>query len=276
MMKNIKRLAAALFAMSIVACSAFTASAEATDKLIDDADLYSESEEAVIEANLEEASKRTGWDFIIYTNYNNVESYDMQDYCDEYYINHGYGKNTDDRGIFLVIDMSSCEMYVTTKGDTMYYFSDSRVDNILDDVQFALMDAEYMEAAEYFVEDAVGYYNQGKPSSGSFSNEEYVEKNENPLWYVIRSYGIVILLVSMGIAALSAIGVKKKYQNNGRENTYDLASNSKVRLVAKEDTFLTRNVSVTTVSSSSSSSGRRSGGGSRSRSSSRGGGGRSF
>lgn len=276
MMKNIKRLAAALFAMSIVACSAFTASAEATDKLIDDADLYSASEEAVIEANLEEASKRTGWDFIIYTNYNNVESYDMQDYCDEYYINHGYGKNTDDRGIFLVIDMSSREMYVTTKGDTMYYFSDSRVDNILDDVQFALMDAEYMEAAEYFVEDAVGYYNQGKPSSGSFSNVEYVEKNENPLWYVIRSYGIVILLVSMGIAALSAIGVKKKYQNNGRENTYDLASNSKVRLVEKEDTFLTRNVSVTTVSSSSSSSGRRSGGGSRSRSSSRGGGGRSF
>ena len=273
MMKNIKRLAAALFAVSIVACSGFTASAEARDKLIDDADLYSASEEAIIEANLEEASTRTGWDFIIYTNYNGVESYDIQDYCDEYYINHGYGKNIDDRGIFLVIDMSSRELYVTTKGDTMYYVNDDRLDEILDDVQFALMDDEYMEAAELFVDDAVSFYNSGKPTSGSFSNVEDAEKSENPLWYVITRYGIIILLVSMGIAALSAVGVKKKYQNNGRENTYDLASNSKVRLVAKEDTFLTKNVSVTTVSSSSS--GGRSGGG-RSRSSSRGGGGRSF
>ena len=273
MMKNIKKLTAALFAVSIVACSAFAVSAESSDKLIDDADLYSASEEAQIEASLEQASLTTGWDVAIYTNYNGVESYDMQDYCDEYYINHGYGKNTDDRGIFLVIDMSSRELYVTTKGDTMYYVNDDRLDEILDDVQFALMDDDYMEAAELFVDDAVSFYNSGKPTSGSFSNVEYAEKSENPFWYVLTHYGIIILLVAMGIAAISAVGVKKKYQNNGKENTYDLASNSKVRLTASEDTFITKHVSVTTVSSSSS--GGRSGGG-RSGGSSRGGGGRSF
>lgn len=274
MMKKVKRLTAAFFAVCIAACSVFAASAEATDKLIDDADLYSASEELQIESGLEEASRLTGWDFAIYTNTNGVESEDMQDYCDEYYINHGYGKNTDNRGIFLVIDMNSRELYVTTKGETMYYVNDDRLDDILDDIQFSLMDDEYVEAAEYFVNDAVGFYNSGKPTSGSFSNVEYVEKKENPFWYVLTHYGIIILLVSMGIAAISAVGVKKKYKNNGKENTYDLSSNSKVRLTTKEDTFLTKHVSVTTISSSSGGSGRSGGG--RSGGSSRGGGGRSF
>lgn len=271
MIKSIKRLTAALFAVCIAACSVFAVSAESTDKLIDDANLYSASEEATIEANLEEASRITGWDIAIYTNYNGVGEYEIQNYSDNYYINHNYGKNYDKRGIFLVVDMGSRKMWITTKGDTMYYVSDERLEDILDDVEFALRDDDYMKAAVSFVEDSVDFYKNGKPEKGSFTN---VEKANNPVWYIIKYYGIIILLVSAGISVGIAFAVKAHYKNNGRENTYDLASNSKVRLTAVEDTFLTKHVSVTTISSSSSGGGRSGGGGSRS--SSRGGGGRSF
>lgn len=92
MLKNILSVAATALAVSaMLAVSANTAFAESTKKLTDDADILLDSQEESIENNLKKCTLATGWDTIIYTNNNNVSSYDIEDYCNDYFDNHDYG-----------------------------------------------------------------------------------------------------------------------------------------------------------------------------------------
>lgn len=274
MIKYSKSLAAILFALVLALCTSLCVSAESAQQLCDDADLYTAAEEEQISSQLEELKNSTGWDAVIYTNYNGVESDEMEDYCNEYYDDRGYGCGEDSRGISLTIDMSSREMYIITKGDTMYYFSDERTDAILDEVQYNLTSSNYYGAAQAFITYTGNYYAEGKPKSGSFSNIELAEKTENPFRYIVVHYGIIILLVALAVSVLVIGFVKLRYKNNGKQGTYNLQENSHVNLTESQDIFLNKHVSVTHISSSSGSGGGRSGGSSGG--SSHGGGGRSF
>lgn len=274
MIRYSKRLTAILFTLMLTLCASFGVSAESSQKLYDDAGLFTSEEAQYISSQLEELTDTTGWDAVIYTNYNGVESDEMEDYCNNYYDEQGYGCGEDNRGIFLTIDMSSREMYMITKGDTMYYISDERNDAILDEVQYNLIDGNYYGAAQAFITYAGNYYAEGKPESGTFSNVELNLKTDNPFLYIVTRYGIIILLVGIAVAAITAVSVKLKYKNYGKAGTYDLKENSHVNLTESEDIFLNKSVSVTNISSSSGSGG--SGGGSSGGGSSHGGGGRSF
>jgi uncharacterized protein len=272
-----KRISAAACVALLVLCSGFMCFAESTNKLTDNASLFTGSEQSQLTEQLESVSLTTGWDVIIYTNYNDVDEDSMEDYCNSYYDNHGYGLGEEKSGVFLTIDMGSRQMHIITKGEAMYYFNDERNDEVLDLVSADLHTGDYYEAAKDFVDYTLKYYNSGKPESGSFSNVELAEKTESPLLYVLKHYGIIFGIVSLGIGALSALGVAKKYKNNGKESIYDLHSNSRTTITDKQDVFVTKHVSVHTVSSSSGGSGSGGGrGGSGGGGSSHGGGGRSF
>lgn len=90
-MKNVLSVAAVSLAVTAVfALSVTPAFAESSKKLTDDADIITSSQEETIENNLKKCTLDTGWDTIIYTNNNNVDSYDMEDYCNDYFDNHNY------------------------------------------------------------------------------------------------------------------------------------------------------------------------------------------
>lgn len=274
MMKVTKRLTSAFCAIIIIALSCVTFFAESEQKLIDDAYLLSSYEQEEITQALEDASAQTGWDMIIYTNYNGIDEYDIENYTNEYYDNHGYGIGDNKSGIILNIDMSSRQMYVITKGDVMYYISDERNDNMLDAIQYELIDDNYYDACKTFVQYTVDYYEQGKPTSGTFTNVKINEKKDHPITYSLIHYGIPSFVIGALIALLTVFFVNHRYKNNGKKNIYDLNANSSTMLTRKDDIFLTKSVSVTTIQSSSSGS---SGGSSHSSGgSSHGGGGRSF
>lgn len=274
MMKFNKKITSVLCAVILAVFGCVSVFAESQQKLIDDAGLLTSSEQADITQKLEEASEKTGWDMVIYTNYNGVDKYDMEKYTNEYYDNHGFGIGDKKSGIILNVDMSSREMYVITKGDVMYYVSDERNDRMLDAIQAELAGGDYYEAAETFVQYTVDYFERGKPEGGTFTNVKINEKKEHPVTYSLIHYGIPSLIAGAIIALITVLIIHHKYKNNGKENIYNLNENSKTTLTRKEDVFLTKSVSVTTIQSSSSSGGSsssRGGGGS-----SHGGGGRSF
>lgn len=272
LMKYTKRLSALVCAVLLTLCTSVAVFAEASYKLNDSADIFTSEQDTTIEEQLYEVSDLTGWDVIIYTNERGVDSYDMEEVCNYFYDISGFGKNDDLRGIMLTVDMGSREMYILTKGDTMYYFNDDRVDEILDDVTYYLSDDEYYEAAQAFIEDVEYYYNSGKPEGGSTDN---IKIEENIFIYTLKHYGIIIGIVALAIAAFSVVSVHLRYKNQGKKGIYDLKGNSVVKLSDRQDIFLHKTVTVHTQSSSSSSRGGRSGGGG-GRSSSHGGGGRSF
>ncbi len=272
MLKITKRFSAILAAILLIACVPLSVFAQAKGVLTDNAELFTDSEKAELQGKLDDLSQKTGWMAVIYTNYDGYDSDEIKPHANRYYADN-YGKTTD--GVMLTIDMSGRAVDFRTKGDAMYYFSDSRVDNILDDVQLYLSGDEYYYAGEIFINYASEYYDDGIPEGESNNNIDMQEKEDNPLWYVVKHYGIIILLVSCGIAALAVLFIVKSYKKNGKANIYDLHSNSNVKLNNSTDTFLHKSVSVTTISSSSSSGGS-SGGHSSGGGGSSGGGSRSF
>ena len=271
-----KRISAVMVALLMVVCTSIPAFAQ-SGRIIDEAYLLSSDESADIETQLQDASLKTGWDLVIYTNENDVPYYSMEDFCNEYYDDSGFGGN----GLMLTVDMASREMYVLTKGEAMQYFSDQRVDEILDDIVYYLSDDEYVSACEAFIDDVTYFYDEGIPQYEDYENvyiapeDSYEDENSNSLIEFLKDYGITIGIASVVIAVLAVVFVYLRYKNHGKSGTYDLEANSVTNLTQREDIFLHRSVSVTTISSSSgSSSGGSSGGGGGG--SSHGGGGRSF
>lgn len=272
MIKFSKRFSALAVALFMIICTPICVFAESEYKIIDEAQLLTESELSDINTQLESVSQETGWDVAVYTNNNNVDKSDMKDYCNKYYKENNYGKNSDKRGMLLTIDMSSRHLYIITKGDTMYYFNDERNDKILDDVQADMKRNDYYGALQTYVTEVEQSYSEGKPTDGTFSNLTLAEKDANPLLYVLRHYGIIIAAISLILAFIIVIIINSKYKNNGKKGTYNLGENSKTNLTEKEDIFIDKHVSVTTINTDSSSSGGDSGGDS----DSCGGGGRDF
>lgn len=173
-------------------------------------------------------------------------------------------------------------MYIITKGEAMYCFSDARTDDLLDSVQYELSSGDYDGACDEFIETVEQYYNAGVDTSKDASYSNIIEAQLTPLEKVIKGflYGIVFMLMGGLAGFLVSLGVRYAYGKNGKGASYDLAKNSSLNLTESRDQFLYKNVTYTTVSSSSSSSSshrsHRSSSSHRSSHSSHGGGGRHF
>lgn len=251
MLKITKRFSAILAAILIIVCMPLCVFAQAKGVLTDNAYLFSDYERDELQSQLDELSEKTGWLVIIYTNYDGYKNDEIWTHSNQYYADN-YGKTTD--GVMLNIDMSGRAVDFCTKGGAMNYFSDNRVDTILNRVQPYLSSEEYYDAADKFISYVGKYYDEGIPNAEPSHNIEMNEKEDNLLWYVVNHYLIIILLVSCGISALAVVFVTVRYKKNGKANIYDLSANSNVNLTNSTDTFLHKSVSVTTVSSSSSGS----------------------
>lgn len=270
-MKCTKRVSALLCAVALMLCTSFGVLAQASGVLIDDADLFSAEEESALQDSLNALSAETGWMAVINTNYDGYDADSIKPHTNRFYADN-YGKTT--AGVMLTIDMEGRAVDFRSKGDAMYYFSDRRVDAILDDVQAYLKEAQYLDAANAFIEYSSEYYNAGIPEGESNENIDIQEKEDNALLYTLKHYGIIFGVISLAVGAVVVLIVAKKYKNFGKEGTYDLKSNSSLRLNDRQDVFVTKRVTVTTDSdsySSGGSSGSSSGGGGSS-----GGGSRSF
>lgn len=270
-MKYTKRISALFCAVMLMLCTSVCVFAQASGVITDDANLFTESEKAELQSQLNALSEKTGWMAVIYTNYNGYSSDEIKPHSNRYYADN-YGKTT--AGVMLTIDMEGRAVDFRTKGDAMYYFSDNRVDTILDDVQGCLKEGLYYDAALYFISYSSQYYDAGIPEGESNENIDIQEKEDNALLYVLRHYGIIFGVVALVTATIVVFVVAHKYKNSGKEGTYDLRSNSVTNLTERQDIFLTKHVTVTTESSSSS--GGSSGGSSSGGGGSSGGGSRSF
>ncbi len=284
MMKFTKRFSAILCVLMLILCAGTTAFANETDgdtygsyKFVDDADLLSYDEETQLIEKLERTADTTGWNVLVYTNNNGVEAYDMKEYCREYYLDYVEDAGLYSSGVMLNIDMSSRSMFVFTYEYAMDYFTDDRLDSLLDEVQNYLAEGDYYSAVEVFVLTTEEYYNDGidiyDSTDNLYMSDTEVLSGSQRFFYVLKKYGIIILIIAAAAGALSVVFINKRYKDHGKSGTYDLKSNSSTTLYDKEDIFLHKSVSVTTISSSSSGGSRSSGGRSRSGG---GGGGRSF
>ena len=118
-MKRLTTLLLTLLMVLALAAPVFAAA----PKIVDNADLLTDAEEADLEAKAQDLADRYDMDVAILTVDSTYGSY-IESYADDYYDNNGYGIGPDYSGVLLVLAMDTREWAISTCGDTIYALTD--------------------------------------------------------------------------------------------------------------------------------------------------------
>lgn len=267
MKKYLLNLLYFFFAFTLLATTSLPIYATST-KVYDEADLLSTSQEASLQALIDEMISTYQMDVGIVLS-NNMNGKTSRDYADDFYDEHGFGIGEDASGLLMLINMEDREVYISTCGKGISYFTDARIDTLLDEITPHLKNQDYIGACTTFLDQAKDKLILGIPS-----NQYTVEKKG---FHFSLIHTLIYLAIALMVSLLTCFGVKKSYSRPTSISGRAYMNQSSVNFTRYTDTFIGSHISRTRRESNNHSSG---GGRSSSHSSSsgrsHGGGGRSF
>lgn len=183
----------------------------------------------------------------------------------------------DNNGALLLLDMNQREIYLSTSGNMIDYITDKRRDKLLDDVEAAMRDGNYYQAAADYLSNANEFVADGIPG-GSYRIDE---KTGKVTYY--KSITPIEFTIGLVVAAVAAIGffisVRLRYQLKTGTYRYPYRQNAQLDLTERQDQLVNSFVTTRRIPKPSNNNGGGGGGGSTTHSSGGGtfgGGGRSF
>ncbi|HCA04744.1 MAG TPA: hypothetical protein DEO32_02480 [Ruminococcaceae bacterium] len=248
MINTAKRLSALALALMLILGSVtlcFAETASNSGYVIDDtAGLFEKDEVELLKTRLENASKQTGWQFIIHTDNSKITVDSLRDfYVESYYEKH---KEFSDNAVVLVINSAINRGTYFAMGEAKYALNDGRVNELSIKLKVDMDKKAYYQTAVDFTDRMVGYYN--KPTAEA-------EKREGKLVYVLKHYWWLFAIIAV-VAGGATFGITAgKYKYNGKFNTYDLNANSETMLDLKQDMFVTKHTTSRVIQTNSGSSG---------------------
>ncbi|MCQ2419021.1 MAG: TPM domain-containing protein [Clostridia bacterium] len=143
-----------LLLLSVLLCLSLAAPVFATEPddaydnqlLIDDADLFSDSEEKELNDYLYQMSRSANAEFVVLT-VDSIGSVSADDFANEYYDDHDYGYGEDRDGVILLIAMESRDVCVSTNGNTYNRIKPQKIRNKITPY---LSDGDYYYAVEKY------------------------------------------------------------------------------------------------------------------------------
>ena len=274
---NIFKKAFAFLAASVMAASVFTMTvcAENSHKVVDDACILSDSEEAALEAKINEVIEKYdySYDIVIHTT-NRTFDKDIEAYSDDYYDYNDYGYDSQKSGIIFVVDMGDRWWHMGTTGKAITVFTDYGLEKIDDKVIGYLSDGNYYKCFYKFVELADDYINQYEStgeaydvhrSSGSSSSaQERTTEEKIEVLFISCFIGLIVALIVCLV--LKAQLKSAKMQTNAGQ----YIRTGSFRVTNAREYFLYKNVTRTKIDRDSGGGGgsHRSGGSTTHRSSS--------
>ncbi len=229
---------ALLLTLLCMALSVASFGADEPDRLVDDADLLTKSEEKKLEARLDEISEKHGVDVVVVT----VEStgrYTPSAYSDKIYDREGYGQGEDKNGVMLLISMEERDWDILANGLCNYAIDSDVRESIGDNIVSDLSDGEYASAFNTFA-DECDYYIDGYINGFPF---------DAGTTFVIS---LVIGLVVAFVATTTMKGKLKSVRANDTATEYVKQGSMNVTLA--RDIFLYRHISRTEKPDNDSSS----------------------
>lgn len=245
-----------------------TPSVDASEKVYDFADLFSEEEELNIYNEVLTFIDATELDLAIVTiNYNPKTSTLV--YADDFYDYNDFNIN----GIVYVIDMDNREFYISTSGTAILYYDDYRIESTLTGMDNSMYNGNYKESIDIMINKLSSYQQSGYSSN----TETYTLDNGK---VVQKTPYLTLLIISLIVAIIITIILIKRNKpvKLAKESSRYLAKNG-IKITNSQRNFInshtTSHYSPRTESSGGHSS---SGGGIHSGSSgiSHGGGGHKF
>jgi len=194
--------------------------------IYDESDLLSDEEEAKLLKKLNRYAGRYDCDIAIVTT-NDADSMTAQEYADQYAENLGMAMTSDGyAGILFLIDMDNREIYICTSGKAISYYSDERIQDVLYDSYYRIVEGDYYGCCDKFLRGVRTYMGRSTSQSGRMSLTGMLAR----------------LAISLGLGGYFTSSMVKK--RGGRittsASTYLDVSSSKV--TAKQDKLVNRTV----------------------------------
>ena len=232
---------------------------DATKKIYDYANLITKDEEEALYNKVQEFINKYDMDMAIVTINSNPKSSSMA-YADDFYDYNNFGKGTNKTGLLFLIDMQNRNMWISTTGDAINIYTDSRINTILDYTYDKISNEDYNGCAEQFIDKASYFANKGLTGGSKVVTVPKMICNS-----LIFAGLVTIVFICIGLATHRKPKKKKEASNYITQP---------LKLSNKLDTFLDKHVSKVKIETSSSSGGSSTHSGSSG--TSHGGGGRSF
>lgn len=244
-MNLLKKIAALITAAVICIIPAYTVCAENTDKVVDEADLLTDSEEQSLELYIKEVIEKHDFDYdIAVVTVNSTDGKSAEAYADDYYDYNYYGYDSEGSGLLLLVDMGGRNWHISTKGKGIRAFTDYGISQIGDEVAGYLSDGDYYGAFKKFAGLADSYIDKYENSGKAY------DVGNKP-----KDYGH-IFMVSLAGGAVAALIVclcmKAQLKTAVRQaGARVYIKNGSMRVNNARDIFLYNTVSKTKIETDS-------------------------
>ena len=243
------------------------AAALAANRVIDEAGLFTASEEEALEAKIERFQEKYQVDVVVLTTRAVPTNRSYEDlnrtmaYADDYYDQHGYGIGEDKAGILYLLDMNNRVSYVSTGGIMQDYINDHRLDEMLTSAEGYLYRGRYADAAGAIIDKAETFMRRGI-EEGQFRYDIVTGQRSSKIYNpMTRKEWILSIGGGLAVALIIYFSVAAKYNLKREQYSFNKMTQSDVNLTEDDKVFLREHVSRTRIPRNTGGGGGSSGGG---------------
>jgi len=237
-MKRIKKkLVPVFFALLLSAMAVLPVSAAGgLPRLVDGADLLSDSEEAELSNKLDEISERQQLDVIVVT-VKSLEGMSVTDYADDFYDYSGYGFGEAGDGILFLVSIEEREWHISTKGYAITVFTDAGLDYMTQWIVSDLSGGEYAMAFTTYADYCDRYITQA--ATGLPYDVDNLPSEPFPFFTMLLVCFAVAFVIAFIVTAVMKGQLKSVYSQSKAD---DYVISGSLDLTKKKDLFLYRHV----------------------------------
>ncbi|MBE6657313.1 MAG: TPM domain-containing protein [Ruminococcaceae bacterium] len=237
-----KQLGILLFTLLLILGMTLSASAASMPRLVDGADLLSDSEEAELLSMLDEISARQMLDVVIVTT-NTLEGKSAMAYADDFFDYNGYGFGSSYDGVLLLVSMEDRDWWISTSGYGITAFTDYGITCLSDQFLPDLGNGFYADAFETFARGCDEYITLARNGTPFDVGSEPFDPGSSFLIAAVIGLIAALIVVSSMKAQLKTV----RQQNAG-----SYLKDGSFQLTESREMFLYRNVHRTVKQESSS------------------------
>ena len=224
------------------------------DRLVDQANLLNEADEAALQEKLDRISEQMQFDVVIVT-CEHIGSRSPMEFADDYFDYNGFGYGEDYDGTVLLISMAQRDWWISTCGYGQTALSDDYFMEYIrrSDFYYALTDGNYKKSFNAFADTVEAFVTEAR------TDRPYSEQHKYHAWSSVCVGLVISLLIGLAVAAGVTHAKKTSYTGFVRSQAQAGDYMTDMRLTGQADEYLYNKVHRSrrvTTSSSSSSSGR--------------------
>ncbi|MGN0568306.1 MAG: TPM domain-containing protein [Acutalibacteraceae bacterium] len=196
-------------------------------RVVDMAELLSDSEKTALLSKLDEISERQKLDIVVLT-VNTLDGKTPRDYADDFYDYNGYGFGENKDGILLLVSMEDRDWWISTTGYGITALTDAGIEYISEKFLSDLSDGDYAQAFTTYAELCDQFITQAKTGepydTGNMPKEPF-----NVAWNILVAFviGLVVAVIVTNIMKkqLKTVQLKSEANNYVKSNSMIVTEN---------------------------------------------------